>query len=112
MQHRVAEGRVFGEGLVLADKSAISLAPRFSEVSPQADNRLAVSTAYETIEMVSPSSSTSVTSLKRGANENSVYPCLREGPSKLIQIVDLKANRAGARASDAVEDAHDFAVRN
>ncbi len=31
---------------------------------------------------------------------------------QLIQIVDLKANRTGARSSDSVEDAHDFAVRN
>ena len=31
---------------------------------------------------------------------------------RLIQIVNLKANRTGAGASDAVKHAHDFAVRN
>ena len=41
---------------------------------------------------------------------------LRYGRSRflylLIQIVDLKTDRTGAGASDTVEDAHDFAVRN
>ena len=34
------------------------------------------------------------------------------GKTQLIQIVYLQPNRAGAGASDAVEDAHDFAVGN
>src|SRR5712671_3818438 len=36
----------------------------------------------------------------------------RFGTRSLIKIIDLKTNRAGAGASDTVEDTHDFAVRN